>query len=175
MRLNIHHETHYSYDATPAYLVQRLQLQPIDFNTQRALSWAITAPGFETGLAYTDGFGNRTHLITMFGHVGDVVITASGEVETQDASGLVKGLPSTVPDVVYLRHTPTTQAGAALVHLAESVSKQGDVVHLTSSPQPMKLSQPCAAFVRIMPILWSQWRATSAFPPVTSRDISSRE
>jgi transglutaminase-like putative cysteine protease len=130
MRLNIHHETHYSYDATPAYLVQRLQLQPIDFATQRALSWAITAPGFETGLAYTDGFGNRTHLITMFNHTGDVVITASGEVETQDAAGLVKGLPSTVPDVVYLRHTPTTQAGTALAKLAGRLAKEDNVLKL---------------------------------------------
>jgi transglutaminase-like putative cysteine protease len=130
MRLKIHHETHYSYDATPAYLVQRLQLQPIDFATQHTLSWAITAPGYETGLAYTDGFGNRTQLITMFGHTGDVVITASGEVETHDASGLVKGLPTTVPDVVYLRRTPTTQPGTALVDVGKRVSKQSNILKM---------------------------------------------
>jgi transglutaminase-like putative cysteine protease len=130
MRLKIHHETHYSYDAAPAYLVQRLQLQPIDFDTQRALSWAISAPGFEAGLAYTDGFGNRTHLITIFGHKGEVVITASGEVETQDAAGLVKGLPLTVPDVVYLRRTLTTQPDAVLVDVAERVSKENNILKL---------------------------------------------
>jgi transglutaminase-like putative cysteine protease len=130
MRLKIHHETHYTYDAAPSYLVQRLQLQPIDFATQRTQSWAITAPGFEKGLAYTDGFGNLTHLITMLGHMGEVVITASGEVETEDASGLVKGLPITVPDVVYLRRTITTQPDAALINVAERVSKQPNVLKL---------------------------------------------
>jgi transglutaminase-like putative cysteine protease len=128
MRLTIHHETHYSYDEAPAYLVQRLQLHPVDFATQRTLSWAISAPGFENGLAYTDGFGNRTHLITMFGHVGDVIITANGEVETQDAAGLVKGLAASVPDAVFLRHTPTTTAGPALIKLADRISKQDTVL-----------------------------------------------
>jgi transglutaminase-like putative cysteine protease len=126
MRLKIHHETHYTYDAAPSYLVQRLQLQPIDFASQRTISWSISAPGFENGLAYTDGFGNRTHLITMRGHEGEVVISASGEVETHDANGLVKGLPATVPDVVYLRRTLTTQPDATLMALAARVGKQSN-------------------------------------------------
>jgi transglutaminase-like putative cysteine protease len=130
MRLKIHHETHYTYDAAPAYLVQRLQLQPIDFDAQKTLSWTITAPGYETGLAYTDGFGNRTHLITMLGQKGDVKISASGEVETQNAAGLVNGLPTTVPDVVYLRRTLTTQPSPALIAVAEQVSAQSDVLKL---------------------------------------------
>jgi transglutaminase-like putative cysteine protease len=130
MRLKIHHETHYTYDDAPSYLVQRLQLQPIDFATQHTKSWTITAPGFETGLAYVDGFGNLTHLITMLGHKGEVVISASGEVDTEDAAGLVKGLPSTVPDVVYLRRTLTTQPGAALVALAARVGKQNNTLQL---------------------------------------------
>jgi transglutaminase-like putative cysteine protease len=130
MRLKIHHETHYTYDAAPSYLVQRLQLTPINFATQKTLTWSVTAPGFETGLAYTDGFGNHTHLITMRGHAGEVVISAKGEVETQDSSGLVNGLPHTVPDVVYLRHTLTTQPSETLNHVAEQVRRQKNVLQL---------------------------------------------
>ncbi len=130
MRLKIHHETHYTYDAAPAYLVQRLQLTPVDFETQRTLSWQITAPGFATGLAYTDGFGNHTHLITMRGHVGDVVIIAAGEVDIQDAAGLVKGMPTTVPDVVYLRRTTTTHADAVLAALAARHATQDNILQM---------------------------------------------
>jgi transglutaminase-like putative cysteine protease len=130
MKLKIHHETHYTYDAAPSYLVQRLQLQPIDFATQHTQSWAIEAPGFEKGLAYVDGFGNLTHLITMLGHSGAVVITASGEVETQNAAGIVKGLPATVPDVVYLRRTASTQPDAALIDVAMRAAKQTNALKL---------------------------------------------
>jgi transglutaminase-like putative cysteine protease len=130
MRLKIHHETHYTYDAAPAYLVQRLQLTPINFETQRTLSWKIAAPGFENGLAYTDGFGNLTHLITMRGHAGEVVIAATGEVESSDAAGLVKGLPITVPDAVYLRRTTTTQPSTNLVDVANRIGSERNVLKL---------------------------------------------
>lgn len=109
MRLMIRHATHYAYGAAPSYLVERLYLTPADFEGQRTISWTIKAPGFERGLRHTDGFGNIAHLLTVRNHTGELVISAEGEIETQDTAGLVRGLANPIPDAVYLRRTPATR------------------------------------------------------------------
>jgi transglutaminase-like putative cysteine protease len=114
MRIKIHHQTHYRYDERPSYLVQRLHLTPTDFAAQKTVSWKIVAPGIENALHYIDGFGNCIHLVTAHDPELENTITAVGEVETSDSSGLVRGLVSTVPDQVFLRQTPHTIPDAAM-------------------------------------------------------------
>jgi transglutaminase-like putative cysteine protease len=114
MHLKIRHQTNYIYDDAPTYLIQRLHLQPAAFATQKILSWRIAATGIENGLSYIDGFGNTVHVITTNAKVSEASIVAEGEVETQDSSGVVKGLQSMAPDAVFLRATPLTRADTAL-------------------------------------------------------------
>jgi transglutaminase-like putative cysteine protease len=119
MRIKIHHQTNYSYDAAPAYLVQRLLLYPAEFTGQRIVNWHISAPGMETGLKYIDGFGNVVHLLTAQSVSEQSMIIAAGEVETQDTGGVVKGLVSGAPPTVFLRQTTATQLNETLRDYAE--------------------------------------------------------
>ena len=119
MRLAIRHETHYDYDTPLAYSAQRLHLWPVDFAAQKTISWSITAPGFDRALSYTDGFGNRVHMVTFDNIEGPVAIVAEGVVDVTDAAGLVKGLTMAAPDAVFLRQTRPTTATASLRALAE--------------------------------------------------------
>ncbi len=128
MRLKIHHETHYAYDAAPSYLVQRLHLHPADFEGQKTLAWQIDAPGIETGLEYVDGFGNVIHLITVQGGAAEATIVASGEVETHDKAGIVKGLATTAPASVFLRQTPVTVPDAVMQKFARQESNGKSVL-----------------------------------------------
>jgi len=128
MRINIHHETTYHYDAHPTHLVQRLHLTPSDFTTQKTISWKISAPGIENALSYVDGFGNRVHLVT-----ADVVdrnyrIIAEGEIETMDSSGVVRGLANNLPDQIYLRQTETTELDSAMSAALEMFPTNGDAL-----------------------------------------------
>ncbi len=125
MRLSVHHETHYAYDDAPSYLVQRLYLTPANFNGQKVLAWNVIAPGIEQGLRHVDAAGNIIHLVTTSSFEGAATIVAAGEVETADMSGVVKGLPGFVPEVVYLRRTPATQADEALRSFAKSAAGKG--------------------------------------------------
>jgi transglutaminase-like putative cysteine protease len=122
MRLKIKHQTSYTYDAAPSYLIQRLHLQPAAFATQKILSWNIAAAGIESGLSYVDGFGNTVHVITAQAQVGEASIVAEGEVETQDSAGVVRGLRSSAPDAVFLRETPLTTSSEALKEFASGFS-----------------------------------------------------
>jgi transglutaminase-like putative cysteine protease len=119
MQLFIRHETHYDYDTPLAYSAQRLHLWPVDFASQKIITWQISAPGFDKALAYTDGFGNHVHMITFENLVGPVAIVAEGIVEVADTAGLVRGLSCAAPDAVFLRQTRPTMANAAIRNLAE--------------------------------------------------------
>jgi transglutaminase-like putative cysteine protease len=114
MRIRIHHETTYHYDAHPSHLVQRLHLTPREFATQKTLSWTITAPGIATALSYVDGFGNKVHLVTAEVEDQTYKIVAEGEVETSNTAGVVGGLTSALPNTIYLRQTDATLPDAAI-------------------------------------------------------------
>jgi transglutaminase-like putative cysteine protease len=119
MRISVRHETHYEYDAPPAYSAQRLYLWPADFETQKTANWAIEAPGIDKALSYDDGFGNRVHILTFEELPSTISIVAHGIVECKDVAGLVRGLPHTAPDAVFLRVTKPTAANAAIRNLAD--------------------------------------------------------
>jgi transglutaminase-like putative cysteine protease len=118
MRLFIRHETEYDYDMPLAYSAQRLYLWPIDFATQVTVNWAITAPGIEKALNYTDGFGNRVHMLTFQKITGPVSIIAEGVIDCTNAAGVVRGLHSPAPDAIFLRLTKFTTPNAAIGALA---------------------------------------------------------
>jgi transglutaminase-like putative cysteine protease len=124
MRLSVCHETSYEYETPLAYAVQRLHLWPADFDSQRTLSWSIRMPGIEAALSYTDGFGNRVHVVTLNNVEGPLSIVAEGTVECLDVAGLVRGLPAAAPDAVFLRQTPATLPSAPIRTLAERVAAQ---------------------------------------------------
>lgn len=121
MRLKVRHSTSYDYAAPLVYSVNRLYLWPSEFDTQKIESWSITAPGMEHALAYADGFGNRVHLLT-FGEVfGPVSIVAEGVMITEDAAGVVRGLPGSAPDAVLLRQTKLTRPSAAILSMSDRI------------------------------------------------------
>ncbi len=128
MHLKVYHETRYVYDKAPSYLVQRLHLVPAEFATQKVLSWTVTAPGFEHGLRYVDAMGNIIHLVTAT-DVGEAAsIIAAGEVETTDASGVVRGLKAQVPETVFLRQSKVARVEHALSGFAGKFSGSAPVL-----------------------------------------------
>ncbi len=119
MRLAVRHETHYEYDTPLGYSAQRLYLWPTDFASQKTVTWSISAPGIDQALIYTDGFGNRVHMITFGNSEGPVTILAQGVVDVTDTAGVVRGLACPAPEAVFLRQTKPTTATPALRALAE--------------------------------------------------------
>jgi transglutaminase-like putative cysteine protease len=80
MQLNIRHETRYSYTSPLAYTIQQLHLTPRVEPQQRVLSWNITMPGHVH--AYTDAYGNLSHMLTMSAPHQTLSIVASGLIAT---------------------------------------------------------------------------------------------
>ncbi|HEX2431787.1 MAG TPA: transglutaminase family protein [Aestuariivirgaceae bacterium] len=121
MLIGIRHQTRYLYNRPVSYSLQRLHLTPSDTAAQKVMSWAIEAPGVEQALSYVDCFGNQTHLISQSGLHEEVRIIARGTVMTEDRAGVLPHVPGPVPDALYLRQTPATEANAAIVALTQAL------------------------------------------------------
>lgn len=130
MRLKIHHRTEYGYDAPLSYGLQRLRLTPQSGRSQTVLSWSIAIEGAREELRYIDGFGNETRLLSIEGAPRSVVITAAGEVETSDTTGVTGPQRGFAPMWLFEAQTPLTVAGKAVTALAGKVGEGEDLSRL---------------------------------------------
>ena len=80
MQLSIRHETVYRYTAPQAYSIQQLHITPRAEAQQGVLSWHISTPGHCH--AYTDAYGNLSHMLTLNEPHQAVTIVAEGVVAT---------------------------------------------------------------------------------------------
>ena len=124
MRLSIRHTTHYRYDTAGSQAVQRLRLTPTDNRAQKVLSWTIAAEGMEHAAEYTDGLGNRVHLITQSRLYDELTITAEGEVETTDTGGVLGDIGEHANPMLFLRSTPLTETSPAIDAMADGVAER---------------------------------------------------
>src|SRR5271163_434601 len=104
MQLHIRHETRYRYERPVKYSVQSLHLTPRRDQSQRALSWTITAPGRR--LEQVDAYGNISHLLTIEQPHREIQIVVRGVVETADTEGRQDDGP--LSPLAYLAPTPLT-------------------------------------------------------------------
>jgi len=123
MRLRILHETAYRYASPASRAIQILRLTPRGHDGQFVVNWRIDIDRDCRLQASADPFGNRVHSFTVEGPLDGLVITAEGEVETQDTNGVVRDQVERVPALVFLRETPLTVADEGIRAFAEGTAK----------------------------------------------------
>lgn len=121
MKLQITHETIYRYDAPILGLVQSLRLTPSIFEGQRVSSWKIGIANGHRGGAFRDGAGDWIEAWTVRGHTDEVIVSVTGQVETRDTAGVLRGHREIISPLVYLRPTRATEVDDALRDLAGTV------------------------------------------------------
>lgn len=126
MLLTIRHISHYRYDIPVAYAVQRLRLRPQTITGQKVLHWQLTVDGAAPEVSYTDGYGNKVDLVRHGRDANEITITATGQVETEDRSGVMGETGGFAPLWIFLRKTPLTQPGDALRAMAADIPPGGD-------------------------------------------------
>lgn len=133
MRLTVEHRTHYRYQTPAFHAVQSLKLTPAEFAGQKVINWSITAEGCTIGSEFTDGNGDIISTLTANGPVEAIEIIVTGEVETTDTAGILRGHKERAFPAVFLRSTPMTKSSSAIRKLAEKVarkSKDGAMLEL---------------------------------------------
>lgn len=124
MLITVRHVTRYLYDEPANYAVQSLRLTPASFTGQRVIDWQVQVPGCGKPLRFKDGFGNQVDLVAVYTRHSDLLIEATGTVETTDCSGVVTGLAKSIPPRVFLKETDQTRPNSAIRDLALSISEK---------------------------------------------------
>jgi transglutaminase-like putative cysteine protease len=114
MRIQIAHETRYDYDKPAKSVLQVLRLTPRPFEGQHLIHWQVEVEGDIHLRAGEDALGNITHLFSAAGPLKRLIARVTGEVETHETGGLIRGAVERFPPQVFLRDTPLTAPDAAL-------------------------------------------------------------
>ncbi|MCC0805394.1 transglutaminase family protein [Methylobacterium sp. W2] len=126
MRIRVFHETNYTYEQPARGLIQLLRLRPRDHDGQYVRRWRIE-PSVDGRISEReDGFGNVTHWFTADEPADALTIRVTGEVDTNEMHGIVRGTVERLPDVFYLRDSDLATANGELQAFAKSVVDEGD-------------------------------------------------
>ena len=126
MRLTIQHETRYRYRNAPVSVIELLRLTPCNTDTQSVRDWRIVISEDVPLRRFEDAFGNINHTFTAPITNSELVISATGMVETTGTSGVISGGPERLPVGVYLRETDLTMITPELAALAGEARAASD-------------------------------------------------
>src|SRR3984893_3676143 len=114
MRICVAHETVYRYDTPSSGVIQTLRLTPRNHTAQYVVNWSIDFSADARLEPQEDAFGNIIHAFSAGGPISELRLLAEGEVETQDAAGVVHGAVERFPPSLFLRETALTCADEAI-------------------------------------------------------------
>ncbi|RYD65341.1 MAG: transglutaminase family protein [Sphingomonadales bacterium] len=126
MRIAIEHHTHYRFSEPQARLVQMLRLTPCDTQDQTVVSWHIGVDCDARLRDAIDGYGNAITMLYAEGPIAAIDITVTGEVLTNEATGVVRDAVEPLPPLFYRRVTARTLADIDLIDFAEESAGRGD-------------------------------------------------
>lgn len=126
MRIRVFHETQYTYEQPARGLIQVLRLRPRDHDGQYVRRWRIE-PSIDGRVSEReDGFGNAVHWFTADEPADSLTIRVTGEVDTNEMHGVVRGTIERLPDVFYLRDSDLAVANPEIQVFARTVAADGD-------------------------------------------------
>ncbi len=122
MRICISHKTHYRYERPVKALTQVLRLPPRGHDGQHVRKWRIE-PSVDGRLRpREDAFGNVVHTFSADEPVEEMTVCVTGEVETHETAGVIRGTVERLPDPLYLRDTDLTAPNEDIHAFAHEVA-----------------------------------------------------
>lgn len=121
MRIRVNYTTVYSYDRPARDVVQMLRVQPRSGTDQLVSRWRIDLDVDGALRPGTDPFGNWTHLFTADGPIDRLTLSVTGEVETADAHGSVRGFTEPLAPAMFLRATALTMPDRGIATFARDL------------------------------------------------------
>jgi transglutaminase-like putative cysteine protease len=120
MRLRVSHSTTYRYDPPATGVIQVLRLTPGNHDGQYVVDWRIDVSTDSRLDMREDAFGNITHVFS-YGPIAELTFNVSGEVETQDTGGILRGTIENFPPQFFLRPTTLTEADETMTAYAANL------------------------------------------------------
>lgn len=128
MRIAIDHRTQYRFSEPQARIVQKLRLTPGDTQDQTVVSWHLGVNHDARLRNAVDGYGNAITMLYVEGPIDGIDITVTGEVLTNETSGVIREAVEPLPPLFYCRNTPRTLPDIDLLDFAEQAAGGGDML-----------------------------------------------
>ncbi len=141
MHIQIQQDMSYRYETPVNYSVQMLRLRPLGNASQKVLSWRLTVPPFASLTESRDAYGNVVQTLYIDRLHDETKLALSGEIETEDTDGVVRGTFEPFPPVFFLRQTDLTMANDAIRSLAKETGH-------ASQGAPLELAHKLMGAVR---------------------------
>lgn len=113
MRISIQHTETFRYQTPSMGTIQVLRMTPRDHTGHYVCDWSVDVDADCKLETSKDAFGNILSSFSLSGPLETLTITATGEVETEETHGIIRGTAEKVPDGVFLRPSHN-EAQAAL-------------------------------------------------------------
>jgi transglutaminase-like putative cysteine protease len=114
MRIRVSHQIIHRF-APPARMInQIMRLTPLSFESQYVLRWRVDVDADGALRQVEDAHGNAVSSYSHHGIIERLTVSASGEVETSDAAGVVRGVVERLPPEMYLRESPLAHVNGSL-------------------------------------------------------------
>lgn len=155
MRITVAHTTRYDYKPPAKGAIQLLRLTPRSHESQHVRFWRIEVDRDCLLREAEDSLGNITHTFNLDGPLDRLAILVEGEVDTDDAAGLVRGTVEPFPPALFLRDTELTGASPEIRALADDAAAE------TSDP----LAMLHAMMARLNKVMRFDIGATNAATP----------
>lgn len=126
MRLKIHHQTSYEYDAPVQYGLLQLRLRPKPSHGQKILDWNLAIDGGRLEVEFEDQHHNHVDLVGINHGHHQVKITCEGEVETSDNAGVIGQHRGFAPLWLFQQSTPLTRSGPQIRRLVRQLDSDFD-------------------------------------------------
>jgi transglutaminase-like putative cysteine protease len=132
MDLVIRHQTTNHYAPAASRVSLLLRLRPSAFDGQTVHQWGVSVNGEPVDGFVPNGYGD---MVAHYYHpdpVEELIIAASGMVETQERAGVVGGMRREAPPAIFLRDTELTAPNAAIRALAQEAVGESQLAQMHS-------------------------------------------
>lgn len=127
MRVRVRHEIIHRLDPGVRTSIASIRMTPRNHDGQYVQRWSLDVQPDCRLYPQEDAFGNLTQTFTVEGPVEEIRLIASGEADTQDTSGIVRGTVERFPPTLFLRATPLTEMTPEIAAFADqTLQEAGD-------------------------------------------------
>lgn len=120
MRIRVDYSTVYDYSLLASDIVQLLRVEPCGHHDQHIVHWRLDTDTDGHLRRGHDSFGNITHMFYADAPIRRLALRVSGEVDTGETHGVLRGTAEPLPPSVFLRRTPLTTPDAAIAEFARA-------------------------------------------------------
>jgi transglutaminase-like putative cysteine protease len=120
MRIKVDYSTTYDYSLLASDVVQLLRVEPSGHDDQHIVNWRIDTDTDGHLRRGHDAFGNVIHMFYADAPIRRLALHVTGEVDTSETHGILRGTAEPLPPSVYLRTTALSTADAAILNFARA-------------------------------------------------------